>query len=92
MAGKKGRELSITGIVVPEDWDEHDNVIRVGVKTSEYEEYVVEHNKPGKELLALIDREVCVKGRARERLDGELIITVNSFEVIGKEREGQHAA
>lgn len=92
MAGKKGRELTITGTVVPEDWDENDKVIRVGVKTSDYEEYVVEHNKSGKELSSLIDRRVRVKGRVRERLDGELIITVDSYELIGKEREGQHAA
>ena len=77
----KGRELTIIGIVVPEDWGENDNVIRVAIKTPDYQEYVVEHNKKGKELLALIDNKVRVTGTVRERLDGDIIISVKSYEL-----------
>jgi hypothetical protein len=77
---KKGRERSITGIVVPEDWDENGNVIRVAIRTLDYQEYVVEHNKMGKELLAFVDNKVRVGGTVRERLDGDIIISVKSYE------------
>lgn len=80
MKKKKGRERSIIGIVVPEDWDERGNVIRVAIKTLDYQEYVVEHNQMGKELLAFVDNKVRVGGTVRERLDGDIIISVKSYE------------
>ena len=82
MKRKKGRERTITGIVVPEDWDENGNVIRVAIKTLDYQEYVVEYNKKGKELLAFVDNKVRVGGTVRERLDGDMIISVKSYEPI----------
>ena len=92
MTRKQGKKRTISGVIVPEDWDERDRVIRVGVKSSDYEEYIVEYNKQGKELMSLIDQKVRVKGRVRQRLDGDLIIAVNSYELIGKDEEGQYIA
>ena len=87
MKRKKGRERTITGLVVPEDWDEKGNVIRVAIKTLDYQEYIVEYNKKGKELLAFIDNKVRVGGTIRERLDGDMIISVNSYVPIRKNDE-----
>ena len=82
MKRKKGRERTITGIVVPEDWDEKGNVMRVAIKTFDYQEYVVEYNKMGKELLAFFDNKVRVGGTVGERLDGDMIISVQSYESV----------
>jgi hypothetical protein len=90
MTGKKKREQIITGIVVPEGWDANDNVIRVGIKTSDYRGYVVEHNRLGKELMSLVNKKVRVKGRVRERLDGEFMLNVDSYELIMQEQANQH--
>lgn len=87
MKKKTGRECTITGIVVPEDWDENDNVIRVAIKMLDYEEYIVEHNKKGKELLAFVDNKLRFTGTIRERLDGDMIITVKSYEPIKENDE-----
>ena len=87
MKRKKGRERTITGIVVPEDWDEKGNVIRVAIKMFDSQEYVVEYNKKGKELLAFVDNKVRVGGTVRERLDGDMIISVKSFEPIKENDE-----
>ena len=87
MKRKKGRERTITGIVVPEDWDENGNVIRVAIKTFDYQEYVVEYNKKGKELLAFVDNKVRVGGTVRERLDGDMVISVNSYVPIKENDE-----
>ena len=81
MKRKKGKERTITGIIVPQDWDDNDNVIRVAIKTQDYQEYVIEHNKKGKELLAFIDHKVKATGTVRERLDGDIIISVKSYEL-----------
>ena len=93
MKRKRGREHTITGLVVPEDWDEKGNVIRVAIKTLDYQEYIVEYNKKGKELLAFIDNKVRVGGTIRERLDGDIIISVNSYVPIkenDEDREGKY--
>jgi hypothetical protein len=82
MRKREKRERTITGIVVPEDWDEHDKVIHVAIKTSDYEEYVVEHNKAGKDLISLVNKKVRVGGAVRQRLNGDLVISVNSHEQI----------
>jgi hypothetical protein len=92
MTRKKGKKRTISGVIVPEDWDDRNRVIRVGVKISDYEEYLVEYNQKGKELMSLIDQKVRVKGKVRELLDGDLMIAVMSYELIGKDEEGQHVA
>jgi len=92
MKRKKGRKRTITGIVVPEDWNEKGNVMRVAIKTLDYQEYVVEYNKMGKELLALVDNKVRVEGTVRERLDGDMIISVNNYVPIkGNDEDGGDA-
>jgi hypothetical protein len=90
MKSKKTKERAITGIVVPEDWDPKNNVIGVAIKTSDYTEYVVERNNEGKGLLAFVDKKVRVRGMVRERLDGDLIITVKSYEPIEGDDENNH--
>ncbi len=80
MTKKKTKERTITGIVVPDDWDENGNVIRVAIKAPDYVEYVVERNRKGKELLTFVDEKVKATGTVRERLDGDMIITVKSYE------------
>lgn len=92
MTRKNRREHTITGVVIPEDWDANDNVIRVGIKTSDHREYVIEYNRLGRELMSLIDRQVRVKGRVRERLDGEFMLNVDSYELISPEQANQHVA
>ena len=87
MKRKKTKERTITGIVVPEDWDPKNNVIGVAIKASDYTEYVVERNNEGKGLLALVDKKVRVRGAVRERLDGDVIITVKSYESIEEDED-----
>ena len=89
MKSKKGRQRTITGIVVPEHWDDNDNVIRVAIKTRDYQEYVVEHNQKGKELLAFVDNKLRFTGTVRERLDGDIIMSVKSYEPIKENDEDE---
>ncbi|UCD87225.1 MAG: hypothetical protein JSV01_05545 [Desulfobacterales bacterium] len=90
MNRRRGKKRTITGVVIPDDWDKHDNVIRVAIKTSDYDEYVVEYNRQGKQLLSMIDRRVRVRGAVRERLNGDLTISVDNYKVIEEAGRDRH--
>lgn len=82
MNARKGKKRTITGTVIPEDWDDQDNVIRVLIKASDYEEYVVEPSRQGKQLLSMMNCAVRVRGTVRERLNGDLTISVDNYKMI----------
>ncbi|UCD86214.1 MAG: hypothetical protein JSV01_00050 [Desulfobacterales bacterium] len=90
MKRKRGKKRTITGVVIPDDWDNHDKVTRVAIKAPDYEEYVVEYNRQGKQLLSLIDRTVRVRGVVRERLNGDLTVSVDNYKVIEEVEEHPH--
>lgn len=92
MSRKRKRERSITGIIVPEDWDKEDRVVRVAVKTAFHEEYIVEHNQQGRQLLFLIDQRVRARGWIRERLDGSMSITVSTYDLMEENGDDQYAS
>ena len=83
MKKQKGKLLTINGVVLPERWDDHDNVTEVAIETEEGEEYLVEPNERATQLLAFIDSEVEATGIVREQLDGSLTISVEKFEAFG---------
>lgn len=89
MKKEKAKEQTITGIVIPAEWDDDDNVIRVAIQSEDYEEYLVEHHGKGKELLAFIDYEVEATGTVRERRDGEMTINVKRYESLGEYEEDE---
>jgi len=83
---KRGKsvETTISGIVIPIEWDDDDygDATSVAIQTSDEEEYLVDKNKKGKELLAFIEEEVEVTGTLREDEDGNFIIKINEFSLI----------
>ena len=87
MKKEKTKEETITGIVIPAEWDDDDNIIQVAIPTEDYDEYLVEHNEKGKELLAFINYEVEAVGPVRKRKDGEMTITVKRYESLGEYEE-----
>jgi hypothetical protein len=89
---KKGKKRAITGVVTPFDWNADYDVLRVLIKTPDREEYVVEPNKLGKQLLSLVDHTVRVRGVVRQRLNGDFTVSVDNYKVIQEDEEGQHVA
>ena len=75
-------EMSITGTVFADDWDDKDNVTAVVIETAEGEFYNVSENAKGKELYKLVDKNVKVTGTVVEDIDGEKVITVMAYEVM----------
>lgn len=73
---------ALTGIIMPHDWDKDGKVIQIAVYTNAEEVYLVEHNQLGQELLDYINRRVRVRGKKRERLDGNRYIAVQKYVVL----------
>lgn len=90
MKKEKAKEQTITGIVIPAEWDDDDNVIGVAIETDDFEEYVVEDNEKGRELLAFIDYEVEATGSVRKQRDGEMTISVRRYESLGEYEEDEY--
>ncbi len=79
MKEKKNSESSITGIIVPSDWDDNDNLIQIAIQTIDEEEYIIKQNKKGRELLDMIEQEVEVIGTTTEDEDGDIIIEISEY-------------
>lgn len=76
----KGGERTITvrGIVIPVDWDEKGKVIAAALSTHTEDEYLIDHDYKGKELLHYIQEEVEVSGVARKH-NGKKTITITKY-------------
>jgi hypothetical protein len=80
--GKKGigDELTtVRGIVIPVDWDEEGNALAVAVSASDEQEYVIEQDEKGKELLEFIRHEIEASGVVRKAIKGRKTVTVKSY-------------
>lgn len=84
----QAKETTITGSVVPSDWDNDDNIIAISISTED-DDYVVEMNKLGEELFDFLDEDVEVIGFVREDRDGSKRIRVISYEVLDEMEEDE---
>ena len=75
--------ITITGFVVPVDWDEHGTVVVISIVTNSFEKYILADDKKGKELVNFIDEEVRVEGVVTgEDLAGNKIIEIMNYKVL----------
>jgi hypothetical protein len=70
----------ICGIVIPDQWDANGKVIAVTIHGNDEKVFLVEHTKIGNDLLNLINKEVEVTGKIRERFDGKTSIGIKSYQ------------
>ena len=75
------REITIIGYISPEQWDDNDNVIAIGISTDD-DDYLIEINKLGEELFDFLDEDVEVTGVVREDKDGTKHITISNYEIL----------
>jgi len=73
-----GKLTTVKGIVVPVNWDEKGNVVAAAISTHDEDEYLIDSNYKGKELLDLLQEEVQATGLVRE-LDGKKFFTVKIY-------------
>ena len=75
------KKVKTKGLVIPTEWDERGNISAVVISTYNEENYTVELNKKGQELLSLIREPVKVTGVLR--MNGkDMIIDVEKYNII----------
>jgi hypothetical protein len=74
-------EVSVTGTVYADDWDDKGNVALVVVETADGEIYYVSGDATGKELFKLVEKKVRVSGTVEDTGD-EKVITVKKYEIL----------
>ena len=75
-------QRTVSGILIPEKWDDKNNVIGVSIQAFDENEYIVKSCLDDKELFDFIKKKVTVAGKVFERSDGKFNIEVNHFEVM----------
>ncbi len=79
MALKKAQTATLTGIVIPVDWNEDHEVIAVALAMPDEKEYRIGANRRGKELLRHLQRQVEVTGLLSEDEKGRMVVTVRNY-------------
>jgi hypothetical protein len=74
---KRAQSITLTGIVIPADWNDDHEVIVTALATAD--ENRIGGNRKGKELLAYLQRQVETTGTLREDEEGRLVITIRRY-------------
>jgi len=82
----KDKKKTLMGIITAVEWDEDDNVVAIAISTPEEEEYRIEDNPLGAELLDLIYESVKVTGSVIENELGNKSIRVDSYTLVDDEQ------
>ncbi len=81
MALKKAQSATLTGILIPADWNDDQEVVAVALATPDEKEYRIDANRKGRELLDYLQHQVEVTGPLSEDEKGRRVITVRRYSV-----------
>ena len=73
---------TVTGLLIPADWDEKGNIIAAVISTYSEEEYLIDQDAKNDELLTFLRRRVKASGLVREDEDGNKMIAVKRYEIL----------
>ena len=73
----------IQGLIIPSAWDKEGNVLAVTISTFDEDEYLVERDEKGKQLIGLLREEVEVNGVVGIK-DGVKTIKVKEYVLNNK--------
>lgn len=73
---------TITGLLIPADWDEKGNIIAAVISTYSEEEYLIDQDSKNEELLTFVRQRVKVSGLLREDEHGNKMIKVKRYEIL----------
>jgi hypothetical protein len=79
MALPRKKSVALTGIVIPADWNERQELIATALATADEKEYRIVGNKRGKELLGCLQRQIEATGTLEQDGNGRDVITVKRY-------------
>ena len=84
MAGnnKANHPITIRGLIMPMDWDDRGNVTGVTISTSLEEEYRIELDRRGEELLGFVRQRVKASGKVRLDAQGREVLMVDAYQIL----------
>ena len=77
----KRKSVTLTGIVIPVDWSDDQEVVAVALATADEREYRIDGNRKGRELLGHLQLQVEVTGSLSEDEKGGRVVTVRHYSV-----------
>ena len=81
MALSTNKTVTLTGIVIPADWNDQQGVGAAGLAAAGEREYRIAGNRKGKELLDALQRQVEAAGVVGRDEKGRDVITVKRYVV-----------
>ncbi|MBN1550945.1 hypothetical protein JW979_05735 [bacterium] len=75
-------ETSVTGIIVPVNYDKDYNAVSIMLFTDEEQEFLIELSNIGYELLHQLRRLVKISGTIRKNNTGRNTISVRRYEIL----------
>ena len=81
MALKKTQSATLTGIIIPADWNDDQEVVAVALATPDEREYRIDVRRKGRELLGHLQQQVEVTGPLSKDEKGRRVITVSRYVV-----------
>jgi len=84
MAGnnKANPPITVRGLIMPMDWDERGNVTGVAISTSLEEEYRIELDRRGEELLGFVRERVRASGKVTVDAQGRKVMMVDTYQIL----------
>ena len=82
MSKKKNDTITVHGLIIPREWDEGGNVIAIAVSTFDEDEYLIEQDEMGEQLISFLREEISVSGLYRVK-GGRKIMRVTDYRMKG---------
>jgi hypothetical protein len=73
---------TVRGLVIPVGWDDRGRITETVIATHFEDEYLIDQNEWGEELLAFLRQRVKVIGIVKEGAGGRKVITVKKYELL----------
>jgi hypothetical protein len=73
---------TVQGLVIPVGWDDMGNITAAAISTSLEEEYLIDADAWGRELLLFLRQKVQVRGFVVEDENGQKSITVQEYSIL----------
>jgi hypothetical protein len=78
MVLRKSRTVTLTGIVIPTDWEDQE-VVAIALATADEKEHRIDKNKKGKDLLAYLQHQIEATGVLSKDEKGMDVITIKRY-------------
>jgi hypothetical protein len=79
MALSRAKTVTLTGIVIPTDWNDRQEVVAAALATADEKEFRIAGNKKGKELLDTLQRQIEATGCLERDEKGRTVIKIRRY-------------